>query len=70
MIVVNFITVVPSMPDSLRCDLEVLCLASHQENAFPTLIGFLLPMPRMPRVAGLGSFTVALTLKWSIVKVR
>ena len=66
----NFITVVPSMPNSLWCDLEVLWLANRQGDAFPTPIGFFEPMPRMPRVAGLGSFTVALTLKWSIVKVR
>jgi hypothetical protein len=37
-IVVNFKVVVPRMPDSLRRYLEVLCLASHQGHAFPTLI--------------------------------
>jgi hypothetical protein len=37
-IIMNFKAVVPRMPDSLRRYLEVLCLASHQGHAFPTLI--------------------------------
>ena len=41
MIVVNFKAMVSGMSDSLRRDFEVLCLASHQRNAFPTLIGLL-----------------------------
>jgi hypothetical protein len=40
-IVMNFKAMVPRMPDSLRRYLEVLCLASHQGHAFPTLIGSL-----------------------------
>jgi hypothetical protein len=40
-IVVNFKAMVAGMSDGLRRYLEVLCLASHQGHAFPTLIGFL-----------------------------
>jgi len=37
-IVMNLKAVVAGMSDSLRRYLEVLCLASHQGHAFPTLI--------------------------------
>jgi hypothetical protein len=40
-IVMNLKAMVPRMSDSLRRYLEVLCLASHQGNAFPTVIGIL-----------------------------
>ena len=40
-IVVNLKAVVSGMSDRLRRYLEVLCLASHQGHAFPTLIGLL-----------------------------
>jgi hypothetical protein len=40
-IVVNFIAMIPSVSDSLWRDFEVLCLAGHQGNAFPTVIGIL-----------------------------
>jgi len=41
MIVVNFKAVVSGVSDSLRRDFEVLRLACHQGNAFPTLISLL-----------------------------
>jgi len=37
-IVMNFKAMIAGMPDRLRRYLEVLCLASHQGHAFPTLI--------------------------------
>ena len=37
-IVMNLKAVVAGMSDRLRRYLEVLCLASHQGHAFPTLI--------------------------------
>jgi len=40
-IVVNLKAMVAGMSDRLRRDFEVLCLASHQGHAFPTLIGSL-----------------------------
>jgi hypothetical protein len=41
MIVVNLKAMVAGMSGSLRRDFEVLWLASHQGNAFTTLIGLL-----------------------------
>jgi hypothetical protein len=40
-IVVNLKAMVAGMSDSLRRYLEVLCLASDQGHAFPTLIALL-----------------------------
>jgi hypothetical protein len=37
-IVMNLKAMVPRMLDGVRRYLEVLCLASHQGHAFPTLI--------------------------------